>query len=155
MLLSLALLSKHRFNRARLNENDFYQLCEERGITVLEEDVSTSFYFWVHGKEFIVIDKKLKGLEREFACWHELSHAYLSARITQPPVAYFHGLVDSKEETQADAFACIALIPLPLIDDHSVLDECSEVAKWIFERRRRIYELYHLCLTFLALSFFP
>lgn len=154
MLLSLALLSQYRFNRVRLTENDFYQLCHERDVTVLELDVSTSFYFWVLGKEFIVIDKKLTGLAREFAMWHELAHCYLSSQIERPAV-HFQGLVHSKEETEADAFACIALIPLPLIDDYSfVQDCCCGMAKWIFEKRRKIYELYKLCPIFLASSFF-
>lgn len=152
MLLSFATLSKYRFNEVRLTENDFHQLCYERNVTVLEEDVSSSFYFYVMGREFIVIDKKLTGIAREFALFHEIAHLYLSSRIEQPKVA-FHGLVDTKEEMEADAFACIALIPRHLIDDYSfVVDCCCGMAKWIFDKRRKIFELYGLCVPFLLLT---
>lgn len=96
MLLSFATLTKHRFNEVRLGEPEFYALCSDRGITVLEEDVATSFYFYVLGREFIVLNKNLTGLAREFEMFHELCHAFLSARIEQPKVA-FHGLLDTKE----------------------------------------------------------
>lgn len=144
MLLSLATLTKYRFNEKRLTEDDFYQLCHERGITVKELDVAQSFYFYVLGQEFIVIDKKLTGLAREFDMFHELCHAYLSSRIEQPKVA-FHGLIDSKEEVEADAFACIALIPRSQIDDISFTEGCCcGIAMWIYNRRRMIYKLYGL-----------
>ena len=142
MFLSLATLAKYGFNKRRLTESDFYEICERRGIAVQELDVGASFYIYVLGMETIVIDKKLKAIAREFAMFHELSHALLGIR-TNGPQALFIGMCDTREEDEADAFAAIALIPLTRIEDRSFMDECCcGVAQKVYEKRLYLYQTY-------------
>jgi Zn-dependent peptidase ImmA (M78 family) len=144
MILSLAALTKYGFNERRLTEADFYEICHSRNIEVQELDVLASFYISILERETIVIDNKLTGVKREFALFHELSHAFLSAQINGPRVL-FMGLCDSKEEHEADAFACIALIPQPNIEDTSFMDGClSGFARKVFEKRIHLYQTYGL-----------
>jgi hypothetical protein len=144
MFLSLATLAKYDFNKRRLTETDFYAICEQRSISVLELDVLTSFYIY-HPKldrKTIVLDCKLRGVAREFAMFHELSHALLSSRLNDPQ-ALFMGMCDTKEEYEADAFASIALIPRARLLDTSFVDDCCcGTADEIYEKRLHIYETY-------------
>jgi Zn-dependent peptidase ImmA (M78 family) len=90
----------------------------------------------------IVIDKKLHGVAREFAMFHELSHALLSSKINGPQ-ALFMGMCDTREEDEADAFAAIALIPLHHVADRSFLDDCCcGTAERIYEKRLYLYQTY-------------
>ena len=142
MFLSLATLAKYDFNKRRLTEQDFFEICGKRKISVQELDVATSFYIYVLGQELIVIDRKLRGVVREFAMFHELSHALLSARLNGPQ-ALFMGMLDSREEDEADAFAAIALIPFDKIEDTSFVDDCCcGVARKIYEKRLHLYRTY-------------
>lgn len=144
MFLSLATLSKYDFNKRRLTEADFYEICSTRKIEVQELDVVTSFYISILERETIVIDKKLTGVKREFALFHELSHALLSARQNRPQ-ALFMGMCDTKEEHEADAFACIALIPQNKLSDASFLDSCCcGFAEVIYRKRLILYSTYLL-----------
>ena len=144
MFLSIAILSRYQFNQRRLTETDFYAICEKRGVIVRELDVETSFYLSLLGKEVIVIDRKLTGVKREFAMFHELSHCLLSVPSNQPQ-ALFMGMCDSKEEDNADAFACIALIPIDRIWDASFKDDCCcGFATTIYEKRLKLYQMYNL-----------
>ena len=147
MLLSFVTLAKYGFNQRRLTEVDFYSICESRGITVLEKDVATSFYFFLLGREVIVIDSKLTGVKREFAMWHEASHALLGS-TNNGPRALFHGMVDSPEEDEADAFASIALIPKENIEDASFAENCCcGFAAKVYELRCRLFQTYHYALV--------
>ena len=142
MFLSLATLAKYDFNKRRLTEQDFFEICNQRKIVVEELDIPTSFYIYLLGKELIAIDRKLRGVVREFALFHELSHALLSAK-TNGPKALFMGMCDSREEDEADAFATIALIPLNKIEDTSFVDDCCcGVARKIYEKRLHLYRTY-------------
>lgn len=144
MFLSLATLSKYDFNKRRLTEADFFEICATRKIEVKELDVVTSFYISLLGHEVIVIDKKLTGVQRDFALFHELSHALLGAGSLHPQ-ALFMGMCDTKEEHEADAFACIALIPQSHLSDTSFLENCCcGFAEIIYRKRRILYSQYQL-----------
>ncbi|MET0752587.1 MAG: ImmA/IrrE family metallo-endopeptidase, partial [Pyrinomonadaceae bacterium] len=99
-------------------------------------DVSTSFYMSVLGEPTIVLNKRLKGLKRIFAMFHELSHHFLHGGKDAANAFYF-GLVESKAEVEADALALIALIPLLSLGSFDFLDEHpNRYAKKLWRERQ-------------------
>lgn len=146
MLLALNVLARYGFNQRQLTEQDFFDICNERGIKVQFLDVLTSFYLSILGREVIVIDKKLTGVKRLFTMYHELFHSIWGARTIDPmPRAAFMGLCNSREEHEADAFACIALIPIEKMGDESFKDDCCcGFASDIYDRRVHLYNTYKI-----------
>lgn len=142
MNLSLAKLKKYGFGEKSLTETDFYAICENENIRILETDAATSFYFCASGKPVIVLDKKLKGLPKLFAAFHELAHHFLHGG-THFQSAFFFGLTESKNEFEADALSLIALIPAFKIGNTDFLDENpNRYALKLFKDRQRLYFLY-------------
>lgn len=142
MIFSLEKLSQFGFNEKFLTEHDFYEICEQENITVLEMEVSTSFYMSVSGKSFIVLKKKLKGLRKTFTMFHELSHHFLHGgnRATN---AFYFGLLNTKAEFEADTLATIALVPNFALRSYEFLDEHpNRYAKQLFRNRQKIQFLY-------------
>lgn len=142
MKLILDKLKKYGFNRRELSESDFYAVCEKEKITVLEMEVSCSFYMNVGGKAFIVLKKNLRGLKRTFTMFHELAHHFLHGGrgVNQ---AFYFGLLDNKQEFEADRIALIALIPLSCLNSFDFLeDHPNRYAKKLYRERQRLYFLY-------------
>lgn len=141
MLLSLAKLSQFGFNQRPLSMDDFYKICEREEISVLHEDIDSSFYMVFAGKKFIVLAKKLNWLQESYIAFHELAHAMCDPDIQSE--ACFFGVQDSPREREADAFAAIALIPRDKVDDTSFMDNCCcGIATKIYETRINLYERY-------------
>ena len=142
MNLSLHKLKKYGFNSRALTEKDFYQICERENITVLEEDVFTSFYMTVHGKHFIVLKKRLRGLKKLFVMFHEISHHFLHGGKDAANAFYF-GLLQSKQEIEADAMATIALVPRYMLNSYEFLeDHPVKFARELFRNRQKLEFLY-------------
>ncbi|HRH44693.1 MAG TPA: ImmA/IrrE family metallo-endopeptidase [Pyrinomonadaceae bacterium] len=142
MNISLKKLIKYEFNRRSLTEQDFYHICEQEGITIIERYQSNCFYFTVEGVPFITIGTRKRGLKRLFAMFHELSHYFLHSG-KDPQEVFFFGLTETKQEMEADVFATIALIPFNKIDDYDFLDEHpNKFARRVFNDRKKIEFLY-------------
>lgn len=143
MKFSLDKLTRYGFNSRALTEQDFYAICEAENIEVMEMYVSASFYMKVLGESIIVINKRLKGLKRLFAMYHELSHHFLHGGRDAETQALFFGLNESRNEVEADAMALIALIPLKALSNFDFLDENpTRYAKKLFKERQRLWFLY-------------
>lgn len=142
MKLSLEKLADYDFNVRPLSENDLLRVCESEQITVLFLDVATSFYFCAKSKFYIVIKRTLRGLRRTFALAHELAHHFLHVgNLTE--TAFFFGLIQSKNELEANAFATVALVPLSALNDYAFLeDHPNAFARKLFEDRKKLYFLY-------------
>ncbi len=132
------------FNRRSLTEDDALEFCKQENITVIEADVPTSFYFVCKGRAFIVLKKSLKKLKKLFDLWHEISH-HLHNSSSQYE-AYFFGLIESKNEIEADAFATVAIVPLTALDNYEFLDNHprSRFARNLFKERQRLAFLYQI-----------
>ena len=142
MNFSLEKLKKYDFNRRILTETDFYRICAGEKIKVLELDVSASFYMSVSNESFIVLSKKLKGLKRTFVMFHELSHHFLHGG-TDAASAFYFGLLESKNEFEADALALIALIPIEALESFDFLDDHpNRYARKLYKDRQRLNFLY-------------
>lgn len=142
MKLSLTKLEKYGFNQKILTEADFYEICEREQITVLELDVPASFYFSVLGKHFIVLRKRLRGLRRTFVMFHELAHYFLHGGKAAE-CAFFFGLLENKNEIEAEAMATVALIPKFALDSYDFLeDHPNRYARKLFENRQKLEFLY-------------
>lgn len=139
---ALKKLAKYGFNRRELPEEDLLKICESEEITVLFLDVPTSFYFSVEGKCFIVLKKSLRGLRRAFALAHELAHHFLHGGQDSAN-AFFEGLLESKNEFEADALALIALIPLHSLNDFDFLENHpNRYARKLYRERQKVHFLY-------------
>jgi Zn-dependent peptidase ImmA (M78 family) len=134
-------LSRFGLNSRPLGEKDFYAVCADQGIAVVEAD--TSFYLVADGiQPVIAIDRRLRGLKRLFAMFHELGHHFAHTG-DDAPVALFHGLVSTREEAEADAIALMALIPLAALGSHDFLEENpTKYAKKLYDEREKLYFLY-------------
>jgi Zn-dependent peptidase ImmA (M78 family) len=141
MLNTLAKLSRVGFNRHSLTLNDFYSLCAAEQITVLFEDVDSSFYMKVDDFKFIVLSKKLTAFATLYTAFHELAHAMIGR--PEPVRACFFGLEESEEEQLANDFATIAIMPLRSVCNTEAFietNEVSELAAQMFKRRVWIFE---------------
>lgn len=142
MNLSLEKLTRFGFNRQMLTEADFYRICERENVTVLEMNVSVSFYMTVKGKAFIVLNARLRGLKRAFTMFHELAHHFLhGARHVES--AFYFGLLDTKQEFEADALATVALLPLDALQTFDFLEEHpNRYARKLYRDRQKLNFLY-------------
>ena len=74
--------------------------------------------------------------------FHELSHHFLHGGRDKTQ-AYFLGLLETKNEFEADALAVIALIPLSALKSFDFLEENpNRYAKKIYKDRQKVYFLY-------------
>lgn len=144
MKFSLKKISHYGFNLRPLTEKDFYEICELENITVLEEDVFTSFYMSVNGRNFIVLKKRLKGLRKIFSMFHELAHHFLHGG-KEATNAFYFGMLESKQEIEADAIATIALVPRFMLASYDFLEEHpNRYARQIFRNRQKLEFLYNI-----------
>lgn len=136
-------LSLDGLNERRLTDSDLDAICERDRITVLAEDVATAFYLSVMDRHLIVIPKRLRGLKREFAIWHEIGHHLLHGGRDAGTQAFWYGLLETRNEAEANAFATIALIPRPALDSYDWLEENpSRFAQQLWRDRQRLLFLY-------------
>lgn len=142
----LANLKIDGFNVRQLNESDAEIICEKENITLLELDVPASFYFYCYQKHFIIIKKGLLGLKKTFTIFHELGHFYCHAGSPASSRAFFYGLIKSKNEFEADAFATIAICPRTALDNYDFLESHprSRFARNLFKERQRLEFLYQV-----------
>lgn len=123
------------FNERSLEAEDFFFLTETNSIDVCEMKLKKrGYHVWEDGEDYIFIKKTLRGLKWLETAFHEMFHAVL-----QVPTNYIH----HKQQLEANAFALIALIPLPMLDGYSFLEENPTAhAHWLFKERKRVYFLY-------------
>lgn len=129
-------------NVRELGEADFYSICAREGITVLEFPHAVPFYMKADDGTVIVLKEGERGLRRLFAAWHELAHHFLHIG-ERGVVRAFDGPRDSREETEADAFASIALIPRTKLWTGDWLHEQDEpYAAHVWQVRYRVFRTY-------------
>lgn len=138
MKLLFSRLTRAGFNRRRLTETDFYQICEAEGIEVIWSDRKYSFFLSILGERCIVLPKRLKGVKMLFSAFHELGHAL--AHVGQEPSVLWLGMPHSKDEVEADAVALIALMPIES-DWMEILDG-TRYARRLYDDRCRLHFLY-------------
>jgi len=132
------------FNKRELTEQDGLQICEKEKITVLEVDVKRSFYFCCYGRHFIILKKGLRGLKKVFQLFHEIGHFYFHSGRNASNQAFFYGLIESKNEFEANVFATVAIVPITAIDSFEFLENHprSRFARNLFNERKRLAFLY-------------
>ena len=123
------------FNERPLTDADFFFLTDTNRIEVNEIKIKKrGYHIWKDGAVFIFIRKTLRGLKWLETAFHELFHAVL-----QIPTRYLH----CKQQIEANVFALIALIPLPMLNGYSFLEENpTTYAHCLFKERKRVFDLY-------------
>lgn len=109
------------WNRKPLNEDDFYKLCRQHKVVVVEMPLRVSgFYYSMMGGHYIAIDSKLGPHEKLFVMFHEFAHYLMHVPETNA-TASFHGVgKKTRKEAEADMFALCALIPKTWIENRGV-----------------------------------
>jgi|SRR5947209_1379490 len=143
----------HRFRKLRrgwnkrpLTEKDFWALCKKFGVEVYEncgEHMKwKGVYTVLDGIPTIIIHSGLKGLERLWTMFHELGHHLLHS----PATCFFSDSTVHKAQSEANAFAAIALIPENVIRQMPLweLYDLDEFAAKLFQIRLEIFEIYKI-----------
>jgi Zn-dependent peptidase ImmA (M78 family) len=130
------------FNHRELDLGDFHNICEDQGILVQYSHVCHGFYFNCLEKDVVVLPHSLTGHELAYTAFHELGHYFSGHQVG------FCGLVDSKEEREADAVATVALMPLSRLQEGGVIDT-TRFAYELLQKRIKLFFQYGLGLMLL------
>ncbi|MGI8655439.1 MAG: ImmA/IrrE family metallo-endopeptidase [Pyrinomonadaceae bacterium] len=132
------------WNKRPLTEADFYAICEAEGIVVIENGSChmrwRGLYTVILDVPTIIINANIKGLERLWTMFHELGHHFLHS----PSTCFFSESTLHKTQSEANAFAAIALIPERHVKQRPLweLYELDEYAVKLFQIRIELYEIY-------------
>lgn len=122
-----------------LSEEDFWRICEIENIEVIWSPEKFSFYFSILGRRFITLPKRRKGLRLLYAQFHELGHALMSS--AQDVDAAFLSEVHTRDESEADAIALVALMPKHALEELAFLDG-SRLGGKLYNERLRLLFIY-------------
>ena len=131
-------------NSRALTERDFYVICEREGIYVAEDDSEdmkwNGIYTIIDGVPVIIIKASLRGLERLWTMFHELGHHFMHT----PSTCFFSAATLEKHQSEANAFAAIALIPVKVVRQIPLweLYDIDEFSTKLFQIRLEIFALY-------------
>lgn len=103
------------WGRRALTEADFHRIRERHGVLFVEIDHEDMEWKGLYTHEFgpptILINARLRGLERLRVLFHELGHHIFHA----PATCFFSDDSLNKAEEEAKAFALVALIPRQMV----------------------------------------
>jgi Zn-dependent peptidase ImmA (M78 family) len=137
---------KKGWNKRPLTEKDFWAICKKEGIEVFEDD--TKYMRWkgvytiIDDTPVIILNAKLAGLERLWTMFHELGHHLLHS----PETCFFSDSTVHKAQSEANAFAAIALIPEKAVRQMPLweLYELDEFSVKLFQIRLEVFENYKM-----------
>jgi IrrE N-terminal-like domain len=145
-----------RLNRAPYCFEDVERIAKRQSINIRvcphDNDILAYYCTKPSGrrrKKFIVLNEGLPEVTKTFVSLHELAHHFAH----RPPNSWdWHfcrrsaTLSDRKNDCEADAFALIAMVPLPLLFELSELsaDELSPELAELCLRRKALFELYEI-----------
>lgn len=97
--------------RVPQTEQNFFDICERRGIEVIWTPTKFSFHCSTPLGSFITISRRLTGLELLFVMFHELGHHFISpGREYSVSWCNMPNAVD-RDEKEADAIAYASIVP--------------------------------------------
>lgn len=134
------------WNEIPLTEADFFRLCKRKRVSVVFLSLGVrGYYYRKDSRDYIAIKKGMAPMQELFVMFHELAHCLFHTPSAVGETALFSGKRgDSREEMEADAFACGALLPITIFST-TPPDELVEehgYPNWLIRKRLRIYERY-------------
>lgn len=134
-------LDRYGFGHRAFTEDDFNAICVAEDIEIFWSRKKYAFYFTDPDKDIraIVLPDRETGLKRLFAMYHELAHHLLHGG--DEPCVAFMGLSDSKYESEADAFALVALMPKAQLAEIEIFED-SRFARKLWRERQKILFYY-------------
>jgi hypothetical protein len=140
------------FNRRRQTESDFWKLIKREGIVFVTFKLPPGgkAFYGVNrvGRRvyrFIVMDEDLfKSADWLETAFHELIHHFLHPPMRKQVVYWSRTDRHTKDDRQADMFALLMRIPLPVFLELSEMpfDQITEFTKHELIQRKRFYETY-------------
>ena len=116
-------------NEKIYTETDFYRICRKEKVKVFEIPLRVhihGYYSNYRGRSYIILNSRITEAEKLETAFHELGHHYLHAPVAQS-VFFDSQSLSNRQEIEAQAFALLALIPLPLLrqfeENPSLLDD--------------------------------
>lgn len=135
------------WNKRPLTEADFHRLCRRHKVAVQELPLKVSgFYYSMLGRHYIAVSSDLSPQRKLFVMFHEFAHFLFHVPDTGT-TANFHGIGGkTRKETEADAFALCALMPLTWIEADRLAEfaEDAGCSLEMVQERIRIYDRFAL-----------
>lgn len=136
---------KFGWNVKPLTEAEFYRLCRKFKVKVVLMSLKRrGYYSRVKGKHHIVISDRLPDFQTLFVMFHEFGHFLMHSPASGQGTKFSGKCEGSREETEADAFAYCALLPLSMLRDRlpeELVNDFGFPAGFLMERLK-IYERY-------------
>jgi len=130
------------WNIREQTEDDFFAFCEAAGIdTEIERMRIRGVHSRAMGRDKISISDQLGTLQRLFVMFHEVGHFIMHAPGRESH-ANFSGYGDPREEQEANAFACCALVPLSMLKLRPGEELAEIYGIRFFMKRLEVYERY-------------
>jgi Zn-dependent peptidase ImmA (M78 family) len=132
------------WNKRALSEVDFHRLRKKLRVLLVEIDHDDMEWKGLYTHEFgpptIIINARLRGLERLRVLFHELGHHIFHA----PATCFFSDDTVNKAEEEAKAFALVSLIPKSMIKRMLTwsLFEDDLLPVELLKQRLKILDLY-------------
>lgn len=102
-----------QFNKTAITDMDFWRAAKKHKVIVRTLPLKVKGYYkYERGRHYILIDSRLSPLEFLHTALHEFCH-YLFESPRLHTHAFYKGVYDTPEERFADAFALIAMLPMP------------------------------------------
>lgn len=134
---------KAGWNERSLSEDDFYALCERCKIRVQRLPLKVSgFYTCDRKKHYIAIDSRLPTAQATFTMFHEFGHFLMHTPSTAAVSNYCGSKIYRRDETEADAFAYCAMLPLPMLRTREPEELADIFGTTFLMERLSVYERY-------------
>jgi Zn-dependent peptidase ImmA (M78 family) len=133
------------WNERPLTDEDFFRLCKKFRIAVKAMPLRRrGYYSRVKGKHHIAISDRLSEFQAAFVRFHELGHFLMHAEAHGQTTKFSGKCEGAREETEADAFAYCAMLPLELlrsIEPEILVGDHGYPPGFLMERLK-VYERY-------------
>lgn len=131
------------WNDVQMDEAAFHRLCRKHKIKVKVMPLTVhGFYNCTKGKHYIAVDKRLNEFQASFVMFHEFAHFLMHSPSTDATESFCGSSIYTRDEREADAFACCALLPLELLRTREPEELADMFGTTFFMKRLEVYERY-------------
>ena len=131
------------WNDRELTEGDFFDLCKRLGVIANVERLDIrGVCYRLLGRDFISVSHRLTDRHRTFVMFHGLGHFLMHSQARQTSASFSGFCPESREELEADSFACCALLPLRVLEARPGEELADIYGITFYMKRLEVYERY-------------